>query len=182
MPIGAYLAVPLTWPDGTLFGTLCAIDPLPRPQEIEAELPFVEFMERPDDRRTGAEIRKAAEVLAANFREQDVVARLGGDEFAVLMTEGRAKGEVSPATQIRRALDKAGVAAAIGSETRLIGGLEQAWRNADARMYEDKQLSKDQLQRTEPRIHMAVSGRRACAVAIERTRWETFVVFKKQIK
>jgi hypothetical protein len=29
---------------------------------------------------------------------------------------------------------------------------------------------------------MAVSGRRACAVAIERTRWETFVVFKKQIK
>ncbi len=233
IPIGAYIGVPLTWPDGTLFGTLCAIDPLPRPQEITAELPFVEFMGRilseqlwkdlmiaelvrkAERARIDAEtdaltglfnrrawdkllaieeercrryghpacilsldinglkavndtsgheagdrlIRKAAEVLVANFREQDVVARVGGDEFAVLMTEGRAKGEVCPATQIRLALDKAGVAAAVGSETRLIeGGLEQAWRNADARMYEDKQLSKDQLQRTEPRIPVAVSG------------------------
>ncbi len=41
--IGAYIGIPLHRPDGSLFGTLCAIDPQPQPAAVIAELPFVEF-------------------------------------------------------------------------------------------------------------------------------------------
>lgn len=44
LQIGAYIGVPLRMPDGSLFGTLCAIDPHPKPASIEAELPFVELI------------------------------------------------------------------------------------------------------------------------------------------
>ncbi len=42
--IGAYIGVPLTRDDGSLFGTLCAIDPAAKPDAIEAELPLVELL------------------------------------------------------------------------------------------------------------------------------------------
>ena len=41
VPIGAYVGVPLTWRDGNLFGTLCAIHPTAVPKHIETELPLV---------------------------------------------------------------------------------------------------------------------------------------------
>ena len=41
--IGAYIGVPLFGPNGSLFGTLCAIDPQPQPEAIAAELPFIEL-------------------------------------------------------------------------------------------------------------------------------------------
>lgn len=44
VPIGAYVGVPLTRPDGGLFGTLCAIDPQVQPDEIVEELPQLELM------------------------------------------------------------------------------------------------------------------------------------------
>ncbi|WP_020406442.1 sensor domain-containing diguanylate cyclase [Hahella ganghwensis] len=44
MNIGAYFGVPVLQEDGRLFGTLCAIDPEPQPQSIEAELPLVELL------------------------------------------------------------------------------------------------------------------------------------------
>ena len=40
--IGSYIGVPLTREDGSLFGTLCAIDKQERPDIEEAELPVVE--------------------------------------------------------------------------------------------------------------------------------------------
>lgn len=43
VPIGAYVGAPITGGGGELFGTLCAIDPLPQPPEIEAELPLIEL-------------------------------------------------------------------------------------------------------------------------------------------
>lgn len=46
VPIGSYVGVPLTRHDGSLFGTLCAIDPEPMPDEISTELPLVELMAR----------------------------------------------------------------------------------------------------------------------------------------
>lgn len=46
VPIGAYVGVPLTRSDGEFFGTLCAIDPQPMPQEITQELPLIEMMAR----------------------------------------------------------------------------------------------------------------------------------------
>jgi diguanylate cyclase len=42
--IGAYAGVPLTRHDGQLFGTLCAIDPAPMPDNILDELPMIEMM------------------------------------------------------------------------------------------------------------------------------------------
>lgn len=46
IPIGAYLGVPLTRSDGTLFGTLCAIHPQSLPAGIVHELPMVELCAR----------------------------------------------------------------------------------------------------------------------------------------
>lgn len=42
--IGAYVGVPLINEDGSLFGTLCAIDPAPQPPTIQQELPLVELL------------------------------------------------------------------------------------------------------------------------------------------
>jgi diguanylate cyclase (GGDEF)-like protein len=42
--IGAYVGVPLVNENGSLFGTLCAIDPAPQPPTIQQELPLIELM------------------------------------------------------------------------------------------------------------------------------------------
>jgi diguanylate cyclase (GGDEF)-like protein len=42
--IGAYIGVPLHYADGSLFGTLCAIHPSPRPEIIAEELPMIELL------------------------------------------------------------------------------------------------------------------------------------------
>jgi diguanylate cyclase (GGDEF)-like protein len=42
--IGAYVGVPITYADGTLFGTLCAIDPDPQPESLTDELPLVQLL------------------------------------------------------------------------------------------------------------------------------------------
>ncbi|CAN7273030.1 sensor domain-containing diguanylate cyclase [Pseudoduganella sp. LjRoot289] len=42
--IGAYIGVPLRRADGSLFGTLCAIDPRPQPSGIVEEQPMLELM------------------------------------------------------------------------------------------------------------------------------------------
>ncbi len=41
VPIAAYVGVPLLRPDGSLYGTLCAVDPSPQPPGIVAELPLL---------------------------------------------------------------------------------------------------------------------------------------------
>lgn len=45
-PIGAYVGVPITRDDGSLFGTLCAIDPTPQPRSVADQLPTVELLAR----------------------------------------------------------------------------------------------------------------------------------------
>ncbi|MBY0240407.1 MAG: sensor domain-containing diguanylate cyclase [Burkholderiaceae bacterium] len=42
--IGAYVGLPLRRADGSLFGTLCAIDPKPQPAEIVKEQPMLQLM------------------------------------------------------------------------------------------------------------------------------------------
>lgn len=42
--IGAYVGLPLLRADGTLFGTLCAMDPRPQPATITLEQPMLELM------------------------------------------------------------------------------------------------------------------------------------------
>ena len=44
MKIGCYVGIPLKRADGALFGTLCAIDPEPRPPDFEKQLPYIELV------------------------------------------------------------------------------------------------------------------------------------------
>lgn len=44
LAIGAYIGVPLARKDGSLFGTLCAIDPSPQPEHIQKEQKLIELM------------------------------------------------------------------------------------------------------------------------------------------
>jgi diguanylate cyclase (GGDEF)-like protein len=44
MPVAAYAGVPIRRPDGSLFGTLCALDPVPQPQAVATQLPLVELL------------------------------------------------------------------------------------------------------------------------------------------
>ena len=44
--INAYAGVPIHLPDGSLFGTLCAADTLPKPSSIVAEQPLLELLAR----------------------------------------------------------------------------------------------------------------------------------------
>lgn len=44
VPIKAYIGVPLTNPDGTLFGTLCAIAPAVQPHAITQEIELIELL------------------------------------------------------------------------------------------------------------------------------------------
>ncbi len=44
--IGAYIGVPIQNADGSLFGTLCAIDPAPQNDSITSELPWIELFSR----------------------------------------------------------------------------------------------------------------------------------------
>lgn len=44
LQIGAYIGVPLVHPDGSLFGTLCALHPTAQPETITNELPLIELL------------------------------------------------------------------------------------------------------------------------------------------
>ncbi|HWT71637.1 MAG TPA: sensor domain-containing diguanylate cyclase [Oxalicibacterium sp.] len=44
LPIGAYVGIPLTREDGSLFGTLCAIDPSPQSEQIRHEQRLIELL------------------------------------------------------------------------------------------------------------------------------------------
>lgn len=44
VPIKSYIGVPLTYSDGSLFGTLCAIDPVQQPEALHAELELIELL------------------------------------------------------------------------------------------------------------------------------------------
>ena len=46
IPIGAYIGVPIGKESGELFGTLCAIDPMPQKESILDELPLIELLSR----------------------------------------------------------------------------------------------------------------------------------------
>ncbi len=60
LPIGTYAAVPLTRPDGTLFGTLCAISPRENLPEITDDLAMLEMNARLLGRLIDAELSAGA--------------------------------------------------------------------------------------------------------------------------
>ena len=82
---------------------------------------------------------RVARTLVAACGEPDIVARLGGDEFAVLLSEPGALDPSSYVLQVRDQLAEAGISAAVGFATSgATVSLQQAMREVDLRMYEDK--------------------------------------------
>jgi diguanylate cyclase len=73
--IGAYVGIPLTREDGSLFGTLCAIDPNPQPPSLTLELPLVELVGRllcsvlESELKLQLETRRAERALADSFTD-----------------------------------------------------------------------------------------------------------------
>ncbi len=84
-------------------------------------------------------LRMTAGYLDATSRDSDLVARIGGDEFGVLALDCDNAHLRVLVSRIRRALEIQGVEASIGGATRKPGeGMEEAWAEADAAMYQDK--------------------------------------------
>lgn len=94
-------------------------------------------------------IRRAAEVLKAGFRQEDVVARIGGDEFAVIMP----KTDAATVADVMKRLNSLCqlnnkfyglplLEMSLGAATVEQGDLEQAVRLADNAMYADKRKRK----------------------------------------
>jgi diguanylate cyclase (GGDEF)-like protein len=95
-------------------------------------------------------LRQMSDVLRQECRPGDVVARLGGDEFAVLLAEASAEQAEVVAERLQRAFEQANTSAALGLAVRGRGGLSAAWRDADARMYEQKRGATHREQPTRP--------------------------------
>ena len=77
--IGAYIGVPLLNSDGSLFGTLCAIDPQPQPESICTSLPLVEFAAGMLSAVLSAEVRAAEMARKAEqaYNESEIDGRTG---------------------------------------------------------------------------------------------------------
>jgi diguanylate cyclase (GGDEF)-like protein len=91
-------------------------------------------------------LQQAATVLSSVFRAEDMVARIGGDEFVVLLPEADEAAVAKAVQRVRDVLktnspvfDGINLSLSLGTATaRETGGLLEALRVADERMYEDK--------------------------------------------
>jgi len=72
MEIGAYVGVPLRRADGTLFGTLCAIDPEPQPERIREDQDMVVLMGELLGGLLEAELANAENVRKAERMDVDI--------------------------------------------------------------------------------------------------------------
>lgn len=88
VPIEAYVGVPLTFPDGSLFGTLCALHPATQPDFIAEELGLIELL---------------ASMLSGLLHNE-----LAVTEAVRLVERAQADAETDPLTEIhnRRAWDR----------------------------------------------------------------------------
>jgi diguanylate cyclase (GGDEF)-like protein len=73
LKIGAYVGVPLSRADGSLFGTLCAIDPAPKPDTIRAEQPLVELLSGLLSTILATELRAAEEARRAERAQAEAL-------------------------------------------------------------------------------------------------------------
>ncbi len=69
MAVGAYMGVPLTRGDGTLFGTLCAMDPNVQRDDLHDELPALELAARLLSSVLDAELKTAEAERRAEYAE-----------------------------------------------------------------------------------------------------------------
>lgn len=73
MKIGAYVGVPLTRADGSLFGTLCAVHPDPKDTSLVDEQPLVELISRMLSTLLESELETAAETRRAERAEDQAL-------------------------------------------------------------------------------------------------------------
>ena len=110
--IGAYIGVPVCTSDGSLFGTLCAIDPSPRDEAIRNELPIIELaakllgtvLSTELDAQESERSRERSEREAATDALTGVVNRRGWNA-AIEAEESRARRYGNPASIVIVDLD-----------------------------------------------------------------------------
>ena len=93
-------------------------------------------------------LRRISQTLHSAFRADDVIARIGGDEFAVLLPDTDAVAADAAVMRIRsnllvhnRRSQGLLLSLSVGASTGLKGrSLQEVMREADRRMYDDKQL------------------------------------------
>ncbi len=84
-------------------------------------------------------LKKAAQVIKSQSREEDVIARLGGDEFAMLAPGLSSSSAARFVERLRNALSQANVPASVGYALRLQQtSIEQTVHEADQDMYRHK--------------------------------------------
>lgn len=110
--IGAYIGVPIHNADGSLFGTLCAIDPTPQNDLVEKDLPWIELLSRLLGTILVNELKSVAIARELDqshqFKQKDALTGLlsqqGWDE-AIATEEARARRYGSPTCILMLALD-----------------------------------------------------------------------------
>ena len=84
-------------------------------------------------------LKKAAQTIKGQLRDEDVVARLGGDEFAVLVPGVSSSSATKLVERLREALKQAVVPASVGYALRLQhSSIEKTVHEADQVMYKHK--------------------------------------------
>ena len=113
LPIGAYVGVPLSRADGTLFGTLCGIHPEPKSADLHGELPLIELLAKLLSSLLIAELAAHAQARRAERAEADLLTdaltglfnRRGWDSL-ISAEESRCKRYGNPACALTVDLDE----------------------------------------------------------------------------
>ena len=110
--VGAYVGVPLRRADGTLFGTLCAIDPEPQPERIREDTEMVVLMGELlggllEAELTGMEAARKAERLDVDITRDELTGLYNrrGWDMLVLREEERCSRYGHPACVVSLDLD-----------------------------------------------------------------------------
>ncbi len=70
-PLRSHMGLPLLHPDGSLYGTICAADPQPKPGDIVGDLPLFELMAQLLSTVLAVETKAATEVRRAELAEEE---------------------------------------------------------------------------------------------------------------
>lgn len=89
-------------------------------------------------------IKKAAQVIKDNFREDDIIARIGGDEFAVLLPETDYKTALKISSRLKSSCEECTIdynfhiSTGCAVKNKMEEELEDVFNRADHRMYQEK--------------------------------------------
>ncbi|UHL63662.1 GGDEF domain-containing protein [Paralcaligenes sp. KSB-10] len=91
-------------------------------------------------------LRRTAQTIKAELRNNDCIARLGGDEFAVMLRNVATTDASELKKRLQLALSEADIKASIGVALKSeAGSLQKALQLADSRMYEEKRTKQRPL-------------------------------------